>query len=74
MPSLVPIQTLQLLGYSCWTTVVVMGKAKGLRVEVSAVGARVSRKGDGVTVAESEGRGVHSTEEMEVHGPPRSYV
>lgn len=44
---------------------VVMGKAKGLRqdeerVEVSVVGARVSRKGDGVRVAESEGRGVHT--------------
>lgn len=44
------------------------------RVEVSTVGVRVSRKGDGVRVAESEGRGVHSTEEMEVHSPPRSYV
>lgn len=48
MPSLVPIQT-QLLDYSWRTTFVVMGKAKGLRqdeerVEVSAVGARVSRK------------------------------
>lgn len=56
-----------------------MGKAKDLRqdeetVEVSAVEARVSRKGNGVRVAESEGRVVHSPEEMEVHSPPRSYV
>lgn len=78
MPSLVLIQ-MQLLDYSWWATFVVMGKAKGLRqdeerVEVSAVGVRVSRKGDGVRVAESEGRGVHSTEEVEVHSPPSSYV
>lgn len=57
VPSLVLIQT-RLLDSSWWATFVVMGKVKGLRqdedrIEVSAVGARVSRKGDGVRVAES---------------------
>lgn len=74
MPSLVLIQT-QLLDHSWWATFVVKGlRQEEERVEVSTVGVRVSRKGDGVRVAESEGRGVHSTEEMEVHSPPRSYV
>lgn len=54
MPSLVLIQ-MQLLDYSWWTTFVVMGKAKDLRqdeemVEVSTVGARVSRKGESCRV------------------------